>query len=102
MCIDQYQLENRIEKIVYQREKQFPFYERFQFVAKVGGEIGCMGKAYVNSQNENRTYTNIMVNEKKKVVFGPVPEDNFLVAIRVGLNKYGGLADIQFIYHKRT
>lgn len=42
--IDQYVQDNRLEKIVYQREKQFPFYERFRFFSKNGEELGCIGK----------------------------------------------------------
>lgn len=112
--IDQYKIENRISKIVYEREKMFPFYERFRIISKdvmdksnknvlqKGTEIGCIGKPFINSQNDVRTSEDVIVNKKFTGAFGPPPEDNFLVAIRVGLNKYGGLADIQFIFHKRT
>lgn len=114
-CVmDQYKIENRISKIVYEREKMFPFYERFRFISKevkdktnkivlVGPqELGCIGKPYINSQNDVRRQEQIVVNKKVNSVMGPQPEDDFLVAIRVGINRYGGLADIQFIYHKRT
>ena len=59
--IDQYKIENRISKIVYEREKMFPFYVRFRIVSKdvmdksnkvvleKGSEIGCIGKPFVNS-----------------------------------------------------
>ena len=91
----------------------FPFYERFRIVSKEvldksgknvlqkSKEIGCFGKPYKNSQSSVRTNTRIDVN-KKYSGFGPPPEDDFLVGIRIGLNKYGGIADIQFVYHKRA
>ena len=103
-----------MQKIVYEREKMFPFYERFRFISKdvmdksgknvlvKAGEIGCIGKPFVNSQNDVRTSEDVTINKKIVSAFGPPPEDNFLVALRIGLNKYGGIADIQFIYHKRT
>ena len=67
-------MENRISKIVYQREKMFPFYERFRFVSKEvkdksgknvlvkSKEIGCIGKPFLNSQNDVRTSEDIVVN----------------------------------------
>lgn len=104
--IDQYKPELRIAKITYEREKMFPFYERFRIVSKEvtdksgknvlvkPGEIGCFGKPFVNSQNDVRTSEEAIVNAKITSAFGPRPEDNFLVAIRVGLNRFGGIADI--------
>ena len=112
--IDQYKPEFRIAKISYEREKMFPFYERFRIISKEvmdrsgknvvvkPGEIGCIGKPFLNSQNDVRTSDDAIVNKKHTNTFGPPPEDSFLVAIRVGLNRYGGIADMQFIYHKRT
>lgn len=112
--IDQYKPELRISKIVYEREKMFPFYERYRIYSKEvrdksgknvlvkSAEIGCIGKPFMNSQNDVRTSEDVVVNKTVVSAFGPPPEDLFVVAIRVGLNKYGGLADMQFIFHKRT
>ena len=56
--VDQYKIESRVSKIVYEREKMFPFYERFRFISKevkdksgknvlvTPQELGCMGKPY--------------------------------------------------------
>ncbi len=72
----------------------FPFYERFTIVSKDKKEIGCIGKKYINSQNDVRCKQDIIVNKKQNSGFNRPVEDNLVVAIRVGLNKYGGLVDI--------
>lgn len=85
--VDQYKIESRISKIVYEREKMFPFYERFRFISKEvrdksgknvlveSGELGCIGKPYVNSQNDVRSQVPTTVNKKFVGGFGPPPED---------------------------
>lgn len=66
MEIDQYKLDNRLQKIVYQREKQFPFYERFVFFSKDNKKLGSIGKVEKNSQNAFGKETVIMVNKSEK------------------------------------
>lgn len=61
-----------------------------------------MGKVQVNSQNDVRCQTIIPVNSIEKSLFGPVQEDEFVVAIKMGLNDFQNIADIQFIYAKRS
>jgi hypothetical protein len=49
-----------------------------------------------------RCQTIIPVNSIEKSLFGPVEEDSFVVAIKMGLNDFENIADIQFIYGKRS